>query len=101
MANDNLSAGEKEVLAYSFITALNLCSPTPAPFVMDTPFGHLDSDHRARLLESLPNLPVQVFLLATDRDLPREERGRIQDYLAAEYYIQRDQRNAKSLIEEA
>lgn len=48
--NDKLSAGEKEVLAYSFITALNLSSPNPAPFAMDTPFGHLDSEHRDRLL---------------------------------------------------
>lgn len=97
--NEKLSAGEKEVLAYSFITALNLSSVTPAPFVMDTPFGHLDSQHRDRLLQSLPRLGVQVFLLATDRDLPEQERERIQPYLADEFVIQRDQQAAKSTIE--
>lgn len=101
VSNNTLSAGEKEVLSYSFITALNLCSPTPAPFVMDTPFGHLDSDHRKGLLESLPKLPVQMLLLATDRDLPREERERVQDYLAAEFFIRRDQQRATSYIEGA
>lgn len=99
--NEKLSAGEKEVLAYSFITALNLSSVTPAPFVMDTPFGHLDSEHRDRLLQSLPRLDVQVFLLATDRDLPEHERDRIQPYLADEFVIERNQHEARSTIEPA
>jgi DNA sulfur modification protein DndD len=99
--NEKLSPGEKEVLAYSFITALNLSSVNPAPFVMDTPFGHLDSTHRDRLLQSLPQLDVQVFLLATDRDLPPKERDRIQPYLADEFVIERDQTRARSTIEPA
>jgi DNA sulfur modification protein DndD len=97
--NDDLSSGEKEVLAYSFITALNLSSPDPAPFVMDTPFGHLDATHRDRLLDSLPELDVQVILLATDRDLPDEERERIQDVVADEFVIRRNQQEAFSHIE--
>lgn len=99
--NDKLSPGEKEVLAYSFITALNLSSVNPAPFVMDTPFGHLDSTHRDRLLQSLPQLDVQVFLLATDRDLPPNERDRIKPYLSDEFVIERDQTQARSTIEPA
>lgn len=98
--NTQLSAGEKEVLAYSFITALNLSTPTPTPFVMDTPFGHLDSGHRDSLLESLPKMPVQVMLLATDRDLPPQERDRLDKYICAEYEIKRDQYKAISTITE-
>jgi DNA sulfur modification protein DndD len=98
--NNELSAGEKEVLAYSFVTALNLSSPDPAPFVMDTPFGHLDSGHREGLLRSLPNLGVQVFLLATDRDLPESERDQFQNSIAKGFVIQRDQHHATSYIEE-
>jgi DNA sulfur modification protein DndD len=95
-----LSAGEKEVVAYSFITALNLSSVDPAPFVMDTPFGHLDSDHRSGLLCSLPNLHVQAILLATDRDLPKVERDRIDRSIAKEFELKRDQRRAITTIEE-
>jgi DNA sulfur modification protein DndD len=98
--NEKLSAGEKEVLAYSFITALNLSTDIPAPFVMDTPFGHLDAIHRNHLLDSLPRLGVQVLLLATDRDLPHEERTRIEPYILQEFEIERDQNNARSLISE-
>lgn len=99
ISNKKLSAGEKEVLAYSFITALNLASPNPSPFVMDTPFGHLDPGHRDGLLSSLPELNVQAILLATDRDLPREDRSVVDPYLAEEYEIKRDQINATSIIE--
>ena len=96
--NEKLSSGEKEILAYCFITSLNLSSPSPAPFVMDTPFGHLDSGHRDGLLQSLPNLPVQVFLLATDRDLPHQERDQLQAFIAQELEIERNQREASSTI---
>ncbi len=98
--NEKLSAGEKEVLAYSFMTALNLSSPNPAPFVMDTPFGHLDAHHRDGLLKSLPRLKVQVFLLATDRDLPESEREHIAPHIAKEFYIRRDENRAISYFEE-
>jgi len=98
--NTKLSSGEKEVLAYSFITALNRSSITPVPFVMDTPFGHLDGTHREKLLKNLPGLEVQVFLLATDRDLPLNERDKIEASLAGEFEIKRDQAAARSYIEE-
>ena len=68
--SETLSAGEKEALAFSFIAGLNLASGTAAPFIMDTPFGHLDTNHQKNLVCSLPELPSQVVVLATDRDLP-------------------------------
>ena len=101
VASDKLSAGEKEVVAYSFITALNLSSVDPSPFVMDTPFGHLDSGHRKGLLQSLPRLRVQAMLLATDRDLPPEERDAIDKAIAREFILKRDQQQALTTIEEA
>jgi len=99
--NAKLSAGEKEVVAYSFITALNLSSRDPAPFVMDTPFGHLDSGHRSGLLRSLPRLEVQAIVLATDRDLPAHERDAIDGSICKEFTLRRDQDRAISSIEES
>jgi DNA sulfur modification protein DndD len=98
--NNKLSAGEKEVVAYSFITALSLSSRDPAPLVMDTPFGHLDSSHREGLLRSLPQLNVQVIILATDRDLPDDERDTIDGSIAKEFRLVRDQDMAISSIVE-
>lgn len=85
---ETLSAGEKEALAFSFITGLNLASGAAAPFVMDTPFGHLDVAHQENLVTSLPDLPSQVIVLATDRDFPRDLlstiRGRVAEILVIE-----------------
>lgn len=82
---DTLSAGEKEALAFSFITGLNLASETAAPLVMDTPFGHLDTTHQGNLVRSLPSLPSQVVVLATDRDFPsnllKEIRGNVAELM--------------------
>ncbi|MCA2640084.1 MULTISPECIES: AAA family ATPase [unclassified Microcystis] len=67
---DVLSAGEKEALAFAFITGLNQITDTCVPLIMDTPFGHLDEEHQKNIINSLPNLNSQVIILATDRDLP-------------------------------
>lgn len=66
---DVLSAGEKEALAFAFITGLNQITDTCVPLIMDTPFGHLDEEHQKNIIKSLPNLNSQVIILATDRDL--------------------------------
>jgi DNA sulfur modification protein DndD len=70
LSPETLSAGEKEALAFSFIAGLNLASGTAAPLIMDTPFGHLDTNHQKNLINSLPDIPSQVIVLATDRDFP-------------------------------
>lgn len=67
---DVLSAGEKEALAFAFITGLNQTTDTSVPLIMDTPFGHLDKEHQENIINSLTTLNSQVIILATDRDLP-------------------------------
>ena len=95
---ERLSAGEKEVLAFSFIAGLNLASENPAPLVMDTPFGHLDVQHRNGLLNALPSLPNQVLLLATDRDLPEDEQKRLERNIAGEFELYRMQAEERTTI---
>ncbi|MBE9166232.1 AAA family ATPase [Pleurocapsales cyanobacterium LEGE 06147] len=70
LSPENISAGEKEALAFAFIASLNLASGKAAPLMMDTPFGHLDTTHQKNIVNSLPQIPSQVLVLATDRDLP-------------------------------
>jgi DNA sulfur modification protein DndD len=86
---ETLSAGEKEALAFSFIAGLNLASGTAAPFVMDTPFGHLDVEHQENLVKSLPDLPSQVIVLATNRDFPPDLLKNIRSEVAEILEIQR------------
>ncbi|MEG3439359.1 AAA family ATPase [Pannus brasiliensis CCIBt3594] len=86
---DVLSAGEKEALAFAFITGLNQASRTAAPLIMDTPFGHLDTEHQRKIIESLPNLNSQVIVLATDRDFPEELLTLIRPHIAKTLTIRR------------
>lgn len=84
---EGISAGEREALAFSFIAGLNLASDANAPIVMDTPFGHLDAQHRTNILRALPQLPTQVILLATDRDIPPSELPTYAPHLAGQFVI--------------
>jgi DNA sulfur modification protein DndD len=84
-----LSPGEKEALAFAFITGLNLASETAAPLVMDTPFGHLDTEHQRNIVRSLPDLPSQVIVLATDRDFPDYLLNELRPHVAEIHHIHR------------
>lgn len=86
---ETLSAGEREALAFAFIAGLNLASGAAAPFVMDTPFGHLDTDHQRNLVRSLPELPSQILVLATDRDLPDDLLREVRPHVAEILKIRR------------
>jgi DNA sulfur modification protein DndD len=84
-----LSAGEKEALAFAFITGLNLASGTAAPLIMDTPFGHLDTQHQQNIVNCLPDLPSQVIVLATDRDFPDSLLRGLRPHIADIFQIHR------------
>jgi DNA sulfur modification protein DndD len=86
---ETLSPGEKEVLAFAFIAGLNLASGTAAPLVIDTPFGRLDSIHKKNIVNSLPQLPSQVIVLATDEDLPEYLLQQLRPHIAQIYNLRR------------
>lgn len=66
----DLSAGEKQLFAVAFIYALAKLSGRLMPFVIDTPLGRLDQQHRRRFVaEFLPNASHQVILLSTDTEI--------------------------------
>ncbi|MGB3514091.1 MAG: AAA family ATPase, partial [Microcoleaceae cyanobacterium] len=97
---ETLSAGEKEALAFAFITGLNLASGTAAPLIMDTPFGHLDTKHQKNLIESLPDIPSQVIVLATDRDFPDPLLNIVKPHIASILNIRRLEATADTSVVE-
>jgi len=86
---ESLSEGEKEALVFAFIAGLNLASGKAAPLMMDTPFGKLDGIHQENIVKSLPQIPSQVILLATDRDLPEHLLQEIKPNIAQIHKISR------------
>jgi DNA sulfur modification protein DndD len=99
-ARPELSAGEREVLSLSFITAMVRVSEEEAPIVMDTPFGKLSSEHRASITENLPRLTPQLVLFVTDEELRDEARKNLEGRIGKEYRLIFDPKISCTTIEE-
>jgi DNA sulfur modification protein DndD len=87
-ARPELSAGERQVLSLSFITAMSRVSEEEAPLVMDTPFGRLSSQHRESITKHLPELTTQLVLFVTDEELRDQALENLKSYIGAEYRLE-------------
>ncbi len=68
-----ISEGEKQVLAFSFIAGLAKTAKADTPVVMDSPIIRLDPEHRRKILEYLHELSGQVILLMIPGSELRDE----------------------------
>ncbi len=89
-ARPELSAGERQVLSLSFITAMSRISEEEAPLVMDTPFGRLSSQPRNNVTKYLPDLADQLILLVTDEELRDQARANLVPRIGYEYQLEFD-----------
>jgi DNA sulfur modification protein DndD len=72
LPREELSAGEKQILAISILWALSKTSGRPLPVIIDTPLGRLDSNHRMNLVQNyFPHAGHQVILLSTDTEVDK------------------------------
>ncbi|THE64287.1 DNA sulfur modification protein DndD [Salinadaptatus halalkaliphilus] len=84
-----LSAGERQIFATAMLWALAEISDRPLPFIIDTPLGRLDNEHRSNLVERFfPAASHQVLLFSTDTEITEEYYDRISDDIAHEYHLQ-------------
>lgn len=89
-ARPELSAGERQILSLSFITALSEASESLAPMVMDTPFGRLDTTPRERICEFIPRLVDQLVLFVTGTELQGKARDILKPHIGNEYVLDWD-----------
>ncbi len=84
-----LSAGERQVLALSFMAALNTVSGFNAPIVIDTPLGRLSKEPKKNIASKLPNYlkDKQVTLLVTDEEYTPEVKEKLSNRIGKEYRI--------------
>ncbi len=85
----SLSAGERQVLALSFMSALSQISGFSAPIVIDTPLGRISSKPKKRIAQNVPNYleDSQVTFLMTDEEYTDEVRAFLKDNVANEYHL--------------
>jgi DNA sulfur modification protein DndD len=85
----SLSAGEKQVLALSFMAALSDISGFTAPIVIDTPLGRISSEPKKRIAQNLPDYldETQLTFLMTDEEYTNEVQGLMKHRVANEYKL--------------
>lgn len=95
-----LSEGEKQIYAVSMLWALTICSGRPLPFIIDTPLGRLDSEHRERIVnEFFPNASHQMVILSTDTEIDHAYFQDLVPYVAKAYRLEFDEKeNATKIV---
>lgn len=85
----SLSAGQRQVLALSFIAALNSISGFNLPIIIDTPLGRISRETRSNIAEKLPSFlkDKQVILLVTDEEYTDDVRKKLEKNIGQEYEI--------------
>lgn len=85
---EQLSAGERQLLAVAMLWGLARCSNRLLPTIIDTPLGRLDSEHRSRVVDSyLPAAGHQVLVLSTDREIDDELFARLRSHVSRTYTL--------------
>jgi DNA sulfur modification protein DndD len=97
---DQISEGEKQVVAFSFIMGLNRYTRSSAPLIIDTPMGRLDEEHRPNLASAIAALEQQVFLFVTETDLAFGVEPILREAVEKDFAIVHDQSTLSSTIKE-
>ncbi|WP_162608173.1 AAA family ATPase [Butyricicoccus pullicaecorum] len=86
---NQLSKGEKQVFILSLYWAIIKTSNQVVPFIIDTPFARIDTEHREQIAAVFfPNISGQVIILSTDEEVVGSYRAIIQPHIAHEYLLE-------------
>jgi len=101
ISRNTLSSGELEIYAISMLWALAIVSGQNLPFIIDTPLGRLDSDHRENLVNIFfPNASQQIIIFSTDTEIDTAYYNDLKPYISKSYYIEFDDELKNSSIKE-
>ncbi len=89
-AEEARSAGAEHVVALALMGALQNNAPLRGPIVMDSPFGRLDENHTANVIQTLPAMAEQVVLLVYEAEVGKARmRELLGSRLVREYQLER------------
>lgn len=91
LSSEQLSVGERQMLAVALLWGLARAAGQPLPVVIDTPLGRLDSSHREHLLDRyFPHASHQVVLLSTDTEINGEAWRKLAPRVGRSYRLDFD-----------
>lgn len=83
------SQGEKQVYIMSIYFALMQISRVDVPFVIDTPFARIDTEHRSKIVKNFfTKLKGQVFILSTDEEINNDYMNNIKPNVSNQYLLE-------------
>ncbi len=83
-----ISSGEKQIYALAMLEALGKTSGKDLPFIIDTPLGRLDSNHRSKLVNNFfPVIGEQVIILSTDTEVDEQFYKDLNPFVKTAYEI--------------
>jgi DNA sulfur modification protein DndD len=96
-----ISSGEKQIYALAMLEALGKTSGKDLPFIIDTPLGRLDSNHRSKLVNNFfPVIGDQVIILSTDTEVDEKFYKDLDPFVKASYEIKYKDGNNSSTVTE-
>lgn len=94
-----LSKGEKQVFLLSLYWAIIKSSGQQVPFIIDTPFARIDTEHRERLTKLFfPSVSDQVIILSTDEEVTGIYHDIICDKISHEYLLSNEGSNGHTSV---
>ena len=85
---EQLSAGERQLLAVSLLWGMAKASGKSLPVAIDTPMGRLDSIHREHLIDRyFPFASHQTLLFTTDEEISGEYLQRLSPWIGNSYRL--------------
>ena len=94
----SLSNGEKQIFIMALYHALIQLSRYKVPFIIDTPFARIDTEHRRNISNYFfSRLEGQVFILSTNEEIDAEHIDIMRDRIAATYLLE-NKDNQKTVV---
>lgn len=85
---DRMSSGEKQIFVMALYYAIMQQSGNSLPFVIDTPFARIDTEHRANITEHFfMELPGQLIILSTNEELNDDHIKIMKDQISRVYLL--------------
>jgi DNA sulfur modification protein DndD len=99
LSPEQLSAGERQLLAIALLWGLAKASGRPLPTAIDTPLGRLDTTHRMHLIERyLPFASHQVLLLSTDEEITGDYLKSLRPWIGRTYHLAYDDKAGRTAV---
>ena len=99
LGKEQLSAGERQMLAIAIIWGLARSSGYRLPVIIDTPMARLDSAHRESFVERyLPSAGSQVLVLSTNEEISGRYLEEAAPHVGNAYTISYDEKEKCSSI---